>query len=673
MSKKNEKESKSLERPRNAEWEDLDQQRDQDWEDLNNEQWEDLTRNQLDDWNIDEVDGSVQEPPNMDANLEPMAQDTIIFGDNQVSTNFPEINLTEVVDPITQAIRDEIIIKQQLYLQQQLAETMQEPDKSTFASQDLAAMREYLRTVDGKNAAKEVMQKPEVQTMMHSIESSGYKTVHTKFQDSFKTVDWGAILGDKVRTTEIKNSNDEVVATLQETTIDTQPTSLMLADGTLRTVKSYRQIDFRKELENGAGPLHLSMAVKDENGKNIAAKDAVYFTAHYDDNGKLTEVSSPIPVKFMGTGPDAIGYIERNGKVYTLPVTQGKYQEMMQELAINNGIGVAMEQAMDIAIAPDRELDIDVPEPRRNPAELAQNNHQSLEEQLKAQRAKLKPIDKSHLQDQPLPQPSLEEQLQSQRAKLKPVDKSHLQDQPLPQPSLEEQLQSQRAKLKPVDKSHLQSNLSQKQNTQKLEFQQVRDNLKKTDKSHIKDWPEQNPQPIDKSHLQDHPPQELSTQEQLQPVQSNLREADQGQNTQKVSSAEVIQHVQRIRASLEGQSIPNQSQTMSDEDKALSMLNGKSTAEASQIIAETIKQGNAKLTGAMMGVIDKPPEDKNIPKISKVGLNKIYIDSMSKAQELSLNDKTNAHRAAGAIADKAGIIDHAKRVSTSQGSGGIKR
>lgn len=30
------------------------------------------------------------------------------------------------------------------------------------------------------------------------------------------------------------------------------------------------------------------MAVKDKNSKNLAKKDAVYFTAHYDKNGKLT-------------------------------------------------------------------------------------------------------------------------------------------------------------------------------------------------------------------------------------------------------------------------------------------------------------------------------------------------------------------------------------------------
>ena len=92
--------------------------------------------------------------------------------------------------------------------------------------------------------------------------------------------------------------------------------------------------------------MHVSLAVKDELGNNIAAEKAVYFTAHYDKAGKLTEVSSPQPVKFTGTGADAVGYIEREGKIYTLPVTQGKYKEMMQEVEVNKGAAVDLSQKM---------------------------------------------------------------------------------------------------------------------------------------------------------------------------------------------------------------------------------------------------------------------------------------------------------------------------------------
>jgi hypothetical protein len=109
------------------------------------------------------------------------------------------------------------------------------------------------------------------------------------------------------------------------------------------------------------------MAVKDQNGRNISEKEAVYFTAHYDEQGKLTEISSPIPVKFMGKGDDAVGYIERVGpdgkpKVYTLPVTQGKYKEMMKEVAKNQGMAVDLSQevaqeAQDLALTKKKSRD----------------------------------------------------------------------------------------------------------------------------------------------------------------------------------------------------------------------------------------------------------------------------------------------------------------------------
>jgi hypothetical protein len=86
--------------------------------------------------------------------------------------------------------------------------------------------------------------------------------------------------------------------------------------------------------------MHASFALKNAKGDNMPAKDAVYFTAHYDKTGKLMEVTSPQPIKFMGKEDNAIGYIERNGEIYTLPVTKKTYNEMMTEVAKNKGIGI---------------------------------------------------------------------------------------------------------------------------------------------------------------------------------------------------------------------------------------------------------------------------------------------------------------------------------------------
>lgn len=282
---------------------------------------------------------------------EPLAQDTVIFGDSNAASIQPRsrpnisVNANDAIDPITQAIRDQIITSQHLFLQQEIGKTMENPEKEEFLNKDLVAIRAFLQTDEGKLAVKDVMKNPQAQ--MHKIETTGYKFVHNKFNDRFRDVDWGARSENKIRSTDVTNDAGEAVCTLRETTFDTKPTVVTLEDGTTRTIKSYRQIDFPKELETGNGPLHLLMAVKDENGKNIAEKDAVYFTAHYDDNGKLTEVSSPTPVKFSGRGDDAVGYIERNGKVYTLPVTQGKYREMMMEVAKNKGTNVDISQELE--------------------------------------------------------------------------------------------------------------------------------------------------------------------------------------------------------------------------------------------------------------------------------------------------------------------------------------
>ena len=252
-----------------------------------------------------------------------------------------------MIDPITQAIRDEVLYKQQLLLQQEIAKNMEGQEKEDFLDQDLTAIRAFLQTPEGKQAVDDVMKNPQLRKEMHAIERDGYKTVHSKFSESFRDVDWGKINEDKVRTTDVKDADGNPVCTLKETTVDTKPQSITLADGTTQTINKYRQIDFPIELETGNGPMHVSMAVRDANGKPISAKEAVYFTAHYDDNGKLTEVSSPTPVHFAGDGPDAIGYIEVDGKVFTLPVTKEKYQDMMKEVAINNGLETDISQAAD--------------------------------------------------------------------------------------------------------------------------------------------------------------------------------------------------------------------------------------------------------------------------------------------------------------------------------------
>jgi len=298
----------------------------------------------------------------------PEAGDSVILRGNigKGQSKVTALSSSEV-DPITEAIRKEILAEQQKLIKAQIA--LSNPSVNAMDSQ---RFREYLTSDPGKEEAAKVFAKPEIQTALNKIEVEGYKKVHAEFSDSFKNVNWTpdqvvAAGQPKTKTSPITNEEGLVVAKIKETTHDIAPLAVTLDNGDKVNVKSYRTIDFPKELEAGKGPLHLSMAVKGQNGRNISEKEAVYFTAHYDEQGKLTEISSPIPVKFMGKGDDAVGYIERVGpdgkpKVYTLPVTQGKYKEMMKEVAKNQGMAVDLSQevaqeAQDLALTKKKSRD----------------------------------------------------------------------------------------------------------------------------------------------------------------------------------------------------------------------------------------------------------------------------------------------------------------------------
>lgn len=251
-------------------------------------------------------------------------------------------------DSIEQVIRDEVIIKQQLYVQQEVAKHMPVGnERNKFSESDLGQVREYLETPQGKQVLVETLKDPKIKHDLQVIETNGYKAVHSQFQDSFKDLSWKSGDTDKTKVTAVKDDQNVTVLSLKETTVENNPQSFKLGDGTTKQVSGYRSVDFPKTTDNGTGPVHFSMALKDENGQSMPKKDAVYFTAHYDDKGKLTEVSSPVPVKFMGQGKDAIGYIEKDNKIFTLPVTKGKYDEMVKEVAANKGLAANLSYVVE--------------------------------------------------------------------------------------------------------------------------------------------------------------------------------------------------------------------------------------------------------------------------------------------------------------------------------------
>jgi phosphopantetheine adenylyltransferase len=187
---------------------------------------------------------------------------------------------------------------------------------------------------DQKQEILETLSKdPKVSAELSKAETEGYKAFHEIHKDKLSQISWSES-AESTRSSQIKNKSGEVICDLQEKTISS-PQQITMSDGTQKTIEKYREVDFPINLENGKGPLHLSMAVKNTNGRNIDEAGAVYFTADYDKNGQLSDISSPKPIKFSGKGDDAIGYIEKDGEVYTLPITQGKYRSMTQQLERN--------------------------------------------------------------------------------------------------------------------------------------------------------------------------------------------------------------------------------------------------------------------------------------------------------------------------------------------------
>ncbi|WP_341758276.1 Sca4 family protein [Candidatus Tisiphia endosymbiont of Ditula angustiorana] len=253
------------------------------------------------------------------------------------------------VDPITQAIRNQILTKQRELIVEALVNNNIAQPKEIG---DITKFRAYCENEENKEKISEVLRGVELKKALEQVEIAGYKNVHTQFADRFSTMEWKDGVGESgngitTKTQIVRDVNDNEIARLTEATHQINPPqTVQKSDGTTVEIKNYRTIDFPIKLNEG-GPMHLSLAVKDSFGRNIAASKAVYFTAHYDDDGKLIEVSSPRPVKFNGTSPDAVGYIEHGGQIYTLPVTQEKYKAMMKEVVQNKGHDVDISQSID--------------------------------------------------------------------------------------------------------------------------------------------------------------------------------------------------------------------------------------------------------------------------------------------------------------------------------------
>lgn len=337
------------------------------------------------------------------------------------------------VDPITEAIRKEILEKQRdLIRNQLLKENAENPElKPNFENDE--KFRDFLKTLNEDPNKRELYDKtlenPELKKGLENIEIAGYKNVHAshsaevyrenkikeeqeellrkylnndpaysedaqdkekfrqfltnlnagerqglydkalsdeqfkgqyenirqeyanKYVGGFRLMQWeNQVSAGDLRSTVIKNGAGEEICTLAEKTHKTAPMTVYKQDGTPVTVNSYRTVDFPIDLEGKSGTMHLSLVAQNKEGKS---NNALRFTAHYkadphpDGTPKLKEISSPQLIKFMGKDENAVGYIEHGGEIYTLPVTRGKYEAMMKEVAINKGQGVDVSQTID--------------------------------------------------------------------------------------------------------------------------------------------------------------------------------------------------------------------------------------------------------------------------------------------------------------------------------------
>ncbi|HJD60135.1 MAG TPA: Sca4 family spreading effector [Rickettsia endosymbiont of Omalisus fontisbellaquei] len=293
------------------------------------------------------------------------ADDGIFQAPASTSTSTPSISALsggisadgQTLDPITEAIRKEILEKQRDILREYFANINPELAEQIAKEEEDKKFRAFLSNPDNQGLVNKAFEDSDTKKKLEAAEIAGYKNVLSTYSAAngypggFKPVPWENQIGaSDLRATVVKNDVGDELCTLNEKTVKTKPFTVAKQDGTQVQISSYREIDFPVKLDKADGSMHLSMVALKADGTKPSKDKAVYFTAHYEEgpNGKplLKEISSPQPLKFAGDGPDAVAYIEHGGEIYTLAVTRGKYKEMMKEVELNQGQSVDLSQTI---------------------------------------------------------------------------------------------------------------------------------------------------------------------------------------------------------------------------------------------------------------------------------------------------------------------------------------
>ncbi|CAF2063300.1 unnamed protein product [Rotaria magnacalcarata] len=160
---------------------------------------------------------------------------------------------------------------------------------------------------------------------MADIEHEKYKEIHSKYPHS--DIEWQG-------KNQVSINKDGVELCKLNSKPVTPPPAGYELDG--QKIANYRSLELPLKAESG--PMHMSLAAKDLQGNNISGKNAVYLTAHYDKQGKLVEMTAPIPVYYTDEGRESPVCIKRDGKTYTLPVNRGQYEDMLKQIEVNKGL-----------------------------------------------------------------------------------------------------------------------------------------------------------------------------------------------------------------------------------------------------------------------------------------------------------------------------------------------
>nr|WP_245406871.1 Sca4 family protein [Orientia tsutsugamushi] len=186
----------------------------------------------------------------------------------------------------------------------------------------------------------------ETKELLSSLGSEGYANImgsaanidpaqQMSFAVSFSTLDWGSqanSVGNTIQKT-ITNDAGEKVTDLISHMHKTQLSANV--NGVTKTVTKHRTIDIPRAVEENKGPLDLALVAQDATGKNMSESKAVYLTAHYNQEGKLVEITHPEPMLFFSDEPSSPAYTVINNEVYTLPITREKYDQLTKEISQN--------------------------------------------------------------------------------------------------------------------------------------------------------------------------------------------------------------------------------------------------------------------------------------------------------------------------------------------------